>query len=101
MDMNKFMLLSSVAAYIAILPVNVGAQNSSGTGEKLDEVETIIVTARRREEELSKVPISITAFTGDMLEEKNVTALTDLVKITPGINITTGGVRTSPFITIR
>jgi iron complex outermembrane recepter protein len=61
----------------------------------------VVVTARRRAEDVSKVPISITAFSGSTLEKKGVAGVSDLVKITPGLNVSAGGNKTNPFITIR
>jgi len=61
----------------------------------------IVVTARRRAEDASKVPISITAFSSAAIEAKHITNVADLTKLTPGLNITGGGTRTNVFITIR
>jgi len=61
----------------------------------------IVVTARRRAEDVSKVPIAITAFSGATLDKKGVVNIADLTKITPGLNISAGGSKINPFITIR
>jgi iron complex outermembrane recepter protein len=61
----------------------------------------IVVTARRRAEDVSKVPIAITAFSGATLDKKGVANVADLTKITPGLNISAGGSQLNPFITIR
>jgi len=61
----------------------------------------VVVTARRRAEDVSKVPISISAFSGATLDKKGVGNVADLVKITPGLNISGGGSKLNPFITIR
>ncbi len=45
----------------------------------------IIVTARRVEERLQDVPISITVFNQEQLTERNVLSGDDLAKITPGL----------------
>jgi iron complex outermembrane receptor protein len=47
----------------------------------------ITVTATRREESLSKVPISISAFSQETMDEKGVKDITDLVRFTPGVSI--------------
>jgi len=47
----------------------------------------ITVTATRREESLSKVPISISAFSQETMDEKGVKDITDLVRYTPGVSI--------------
>jgi iron complex outermembrane receptor protein len=45
----------------------------------------IIVTARRIEERLQDVPISITVFNQDQLDDRNVRDLTDLATYTPSL----------------
>ncbi len=51
------------------------------------EVNDIVVTARKRAENLLSVPIAITAFTGDDLEARNIKTTSDLAAFTP--NLTT------------
>ncbi len=48
-------------------------------------LQEITVTARRHEENLQKVPISITAFTGEALKEQSVTQIADLGGQIPGL----------------
>jgi len=54
-------------------------------------LEEIVVTATRREESISKVPISITAFSQDSLDQRGIRDLTELVRFTPGVSIDTTG----------
>lgn len=49
------------------------------------QVEEIIVTAQKREENLQDVPISVAAFSADMLDAKGITNPSDLQKVTPGL----------------
>src|SRR6204780_1867991 len=51
------------------------------------EIPEITVTATRREESLSKVPISISAFTQETMDQKGVKDISDLVRYTPGVSI--------------
>ncbi|HEX4151001.1 MAG TPA: TonB-dependent receptor [Steroidobacteraceae bacterium] len=60
---------------------------ASGSGA----LEEIVVTATRREESISKVPISITAMSQDMLDQKGIRDITELVRFTPGVSIDTTG----------
>jgi len=60
------------------------ADQQPAASSGLDE---IIVTARRREEKLQSVPISIIAFNGDYLREKAVTSTIDLNGLVPGFNL--------------
>lgn len=48
------------------------------------ESEEIIVTARRREESLQRVPIAVSAFAGASLSETHVQTFADLASIVPG-----------------
>jgi outer membrane receptor protein involved in Fe transport len=48
-------------------------------------LEEIVVTATRREENISRVPISITAFSQDMLDQKGIRDFGDVARFTPGV----------------
>lgn len=50
------------------------------------EVGEIIVTAQKRSERLSDVPLSVTAATGDQLARRNITSPADLERIVPGFS---------------
>src|SRR5882757_9932919 len=62
-----------------------GAPSDSGGG-----LEEIVVTATRREENLSKVPISISAYTQETMDTKGIKDFTDIVRFTPGVTIDAG-----------
>ncbi|HEX3675286.1 MAG TPA: TonB-dependent receptor [Rhizomicrobium sp.] len=47
--------------------------------------EEVVVTAQRREEKLSKVPESISAFTNVKMDQLDVKNISDLVRFTPGV----------------
>ena len=49
-------------------------------------LEEIVVTATRREESISKVPISITAMSQEMLNEKGIKDFSDVARFTPGVS---------------
>ena len=57
-------------------------------------LEEIVVTATRREESISKVPISITALTQDDLDQKGIKDFSEMVRFTPGVTIDTSGTNT-------
>ena len=64
--MRKKLSVLISTAMIPIAPIPVLAQSA---GASLEE---IVVTAQRREQNLQEVPISITAFGGDLLSQTNV-----------------------------
>ncbi|MGH6617143.1 TonB-dependent receptor [Sphingomonas sp.] len=47
----------------------------------------IIVTARRREENLQKSPVAVTAFSGAQLESRGITNVQELANVTPGLSM--------------
>ena len=48
-------------------------------------LEEIVVTATRREESISRVPISITAINQDAIDQKGIKDFSDIVRFTPGV----------------
>ena len=54
-------------------------------------LEEIVVTANRREESISKVPISVTALNQDSLDQKGIRDFSEMVRFTPGVSIDTAG----------
>ncbi len=48
-------------------------------------LEEIVVTATRREENINRVPISITAISQDAIDQKGIKDFSDIVRFTPGV----------------
>lgn len=65
------------------------------------QIEEIIVTAQKRAESIQDVPISITAFSGDFLEENNVRDLQGLSNYTANFQITSSGAPSNTTFSIR
>src|ERR1700716_1199695 len=73
----------ALTGFSAALPAHVAhAQTAASADTGMEE---IVVTARRREEKLQSVPISITAFTAADLTEKNITSAQDLTVFVPSL----------------
>ena len=64
-------------------------------------LEEIIVTAQKREQDLSDVGISITAFSGAQLKELGITSTQQLDDMVPGLMVTDFGSGTITQFTIR
>jgi iron complex outermembrane receptor protein len=79
-------------------PAPARAPTATNTTTALGE---IVVTARRREERLQDVPISITAFTPEKLQQAQVTTARQLVGLTPSLNINSGNQRDFQRFAIR
>ncbi|MEM1151889.1 MAG: TonB-dependent receptor [Pseudomonadota bacterium] len=65
------------------------AQETSDTADAENERRfgPVVVTAQRREESLLDVPLSVSAFDGDLLAELGVDDLTEVAKISPNVTL--------------
>ena len=79
--------LAAVAA--CSLPVS-GPAVAADAGAEVSGIEQIVVTARRREENLQNVPVAITALTAEQLQEQNVRTLEDMTAYVPNIKVNAG-----------
>lgn len=79
-------LLANIAVPGLMIATPVFAQDAA-----VEEAESgeIIVTARRREENLQDVPIAVSAFSGEALEMRGAIDLTDIGNITPNTTLET------------
>ncbi|MBO1256595.1 TonB-dependent receptor [Alteromonas sp. 5E99-2] len=70
--------------------------------EQENAFETITVTSQKREQALQDVSVAVTAFSGDLLRELNLTDSVDIASQTPGLNIGTPvGEGNNPAISLR
>jgi outer membrane receptor protein involved in Fe transport len=83
--MASAVAIGASTGYVSLASAAEDAAVSSGA------LEEIVVTATRREESISKVPISITAMTQDALDQKGIRDFTEMVRFTPGVSIDTSG----------
>ena len=67
------------------------ATSGAGAAPHAEMLQEVVVTATRREEELSKVPISVTALTQEALDQKGIKDIRDMVRFTPGVTIDDSG----------
>jgi iron complex outermembrane receptor protein len=83
-NLIKSMLFSAFAGtfVVPVLPTAVFAQENAADG-----VDEVIVTARRREESLQDVPIAVSAFSGEQLQEIGAVDITALTQYTPNVTL--------------
>ena len=84
------MLLSSAAS--ATVPTVPAIAQSPATGDQpaaaAGGLEEIVVTARKRSEDIQKTPISITAFSAAEITQQNICDISDLRGLVPNLEIT-------------
>jgi iron complex outermembrane recepter protein len=67
-------------------------------GASTSELDEVVVTARRRAENLQTVPVAVTAFTGPELRNQSVVRLEDIQRATPNLRMRDGGGNSSAAI---
>ena len=100
--LNNTFRVTAVAATVAglIASAGVSAQNAAGADDLA--LEEIVVTARKREESLQDVPLTVTAVSATQIAELGIKDSRDLALFTPGFsNVTSFGRNSSERPTIR
>ncbi len=96
------------AAIVAVLACSAGhaaaaiaqeADAPAAEGRDAVSLDSIVVTAQRREQSAQEVPVSLTAYDGESLERLGVQTAMDLVGRAPNFTVVDPG--TSPAFTIR
>lgn len=99
---RKFLFTKSAlcagTALVATMSPGVAVAQQDGAADS--GYAEIIVTAQRREQKLSEVPLSITAISGEALQERNLNDVNDLGKLVPGLSVSDSGYAT-PIYTLR
>jgi outer membrane receptor protein involved in Fe transport len=94
MKLKSYLKISTAALVIASASVGIGITPAFAqqTAEDQDRgIADIVVTATRREESVNKVPLAITALSGDTLGELNVTNFEKLVEYLPNVRTASRG----------
>jgi iron complex outermembrane receptor protein len=78
------MLLSFAAVGVAN-----AADAASAAGP--DQLQEVIVTAEKREENIEKVPISVSVLSRDEMMQRNITDMADVAAVTPGVDFQNQG----------
>lgn len=96
-------LLSTLVIGVTAAPAwsqqtNSSAANASDPALEERVLEEVLVTARKREEPLADVPISLVNFDGGRLETANITRLDELQAFVPNLSVTETGIGNSLII---
>lgn len=93
MNYRKSLLALSVASILGNFSA-IAAEEASTEKKAKNDYEVIVVT-QKRVQTLKEVPVSVSAFGEDFLNDFNVTNAVDLAKYTPGLN---GGSENDSYI---
>jgi iron complex outermembrane recepter protein len=82
----RFLASAAVAAIVVSSP----AFAQEGTTESQGGIQEIVVTAQKRAENVQDVPIAISAFTAEALDERAVTSVASLSNLAPNVTLDAG-----------
>ena len=92
--------LRTIGAFALVFTVATGAHAQQAAtpsdappktpATKSDQLETIVVTAAKRKEDVTKVPVSVTVLGGEALEDQHITSLADLTRSVPNLSFSGG-----------
>src|SRR6056300_1369901 len=88
--------------YLAIAAISATAQTSALAQEKASRaLEEVVVTAQKREENLSDVPVAVTAMNTDKIEAAFANNLEGLQTMAPSVSFRKGNTTRNSALTIR
>lgn len=85
-----FALTAATAAFLAL---DISAATA--------QIETVVVTARKRAENVQNVPVAVTALTGEKLDQYNITTINQVAAQTPQLIIQRGSSGSGADISLR
>lgn len=97
MNRNFIRLLAATTALTAAVPAF--AQAAPQGGEDAGDSGEIIVNARRSDERLQDVPVSVQVVSGETVNKLAIASVEELSKVAPGLNLTNQGAST--IVTLR
>ncbi len=98
MHNNRILGYGAMTAIALVLPAIAMAQQADG--QKADQVEEIVVTARRTSEALQTTPVAVTALSSSGLERAQVNDVPAIQRAAPNLTIASGTPAASGFAII-
>jgi iron complex outermembrane receptor protein len=81
----------AVLAQLAPVAASSDEQGAAGTKAiRTDQIQSVVVTAQKRKEDASKVPISVSVVSGEDLASRHITGLEDITRSVPNISFSGG-----------
>jgi iron complex outermembrane receptor protein len=91
MQLTKFARGGCLPAGLATQLLVLGGSGRAAAAESSASLEEIVMTATSRAERLEDVPISVTAFTQEKIDQQRLRSIDDLMRLTPGVTFQRNG----------
>jgi outer membrane receptor protein involved in Fe transport len=83
-------LLHLLATTLLVAPLPAAAQQKTAAAGSPDQMQEIVVTARKRTEDVQKVPEAISVLSGYSLEQNHILDFQDIARTVPGMSFNVG-----------
>ncbi|MDZ5648253.1 TonB-dependent receptor [Nitrospirillum sp. BR 11828] len=80
--------ISTASGLTIAAPMAYAAAEAAAPAEDLGELQEIVVTARKRSEDVLKTPVAVSVLTSDAIAQRGVVSVNDIADQTPGMNVT-------------
>ncbi len=93
---KKDVITMCLSAMLIIAPsLGIAAESTS------TQLSPIIVTAEKKSENIQEIPVSVTAFSDQKIEDAGITTIQDIARLTPNLFIANWGIRGNSFVFTR
>lgn len=97
-SLKSILLNGAIVSIVSTMPALAQDQDSPSRLENQGE---ILVTARKRQESILQVPVVVTALSGERIDNAQITNVTDLPRLVPGLVLGGNILAIGPQVTIR
>ena len=87
MNKSKLVAGAGIAAVLLGIPAAAQSQEATSSDSGVNQIEDVVVTARRRSESLQEVPIAVSSLSGNVVREQNRNSVPDLITLIPTITL--------------
>lgn len=99
--LRRTLLCGAALSGIAAMPSAAFAQDSADSADADDDIPVIVVQARRQNETLQEVPVTVTVIGGDTLQRYNIDNVADFTSRVPTLNVQVGGSGSGGQLSLR
>src|SRR5690349_5854831 len=96
-----YVAMAAVFASGAVHAAQDAAPKNGPDGKKVTNLDSVQVTATKRETPLQKTPVAISVISADALEKERVMTVQDITKLVPGFEATSQGDHGVVTLTMR
>ncbi len=99
--LRRALLCGAALSGLTAMPSIAYAQDAEAAVEDVPEERVIVVQARRQNETLQEVPVSVTAIGGETLERYSIDQVADFTSRVPTLNVQVGGSGSGGQLSLR